>query len=63
VTGTTGGLTFNGSHPGLGGTTWAYAFSGVLSDPDIIGTFTLTVTGGNLVTLPPVPVRLTKSAQ
>ena len=63
VSGTTGSLTFRGSHPGNLGTIWTYNFSGVLSDPDIIGTFTLTISEGSQLTLPPVPVRLVKGAQ
>jgi hypothetical protein len=61
VRGTTANLTFSGSHPGGGGSTWTYAFAGALDGNTraITGTFTLTVTSPGLPTInPSFPVTL-----
>jgi hypothetical protein len=47
VRGTTGSLSFSGSHPGNAGSTFTYDFAGALSGTTIAGTFTLTIRDSN----------------
>lgn len=62
VRGTTGSLSFSGSHPGGAGTTWTYDFVGALSGTTIAGTFTLTDQDPALgVITMPFPVTLSKN--
>jgi hypothetical protein len=66
VSGTRTSLSFSGNHPGNAGTNWFYDFTGVLNEPDITGTFTLTTTYQNNSPGPSVrvfPVRLSRAAQ
>jgi hypothetical protein len=66
VGGTPASLSFSGNHPGNAGTNWFYDFTGVLNEPVITGTFTLTTTYQNNSPAPSVrvfPVRLSRAAQ
>ncbi|HMD33958.1 MAG TPA: hypothetical protein VKH42_03270 [Vicinamibacterales bacterium] len=61
VQGTTGKMTFNGSHPGNLGTNWTYDFSGALNGSQVSGTFTMTTTSPSApIFVRPFPVTLTK---
>jgi hypothetical protein len=60
VNGTSASVSFSGSHPGLVGTNWTYAFSGALGGTTIAGTFTLTTVGTNFTTVRPFGVSLSK---